>query len=310
MTELNNTLTPVVIESWFIPLDIIPMFALILTIISDCIFLIVIIFDKACHTLQMMFIAYTCFAQLLTSINMTWVYIFRLENDLKQLQYYNSMCLFRGYFTPASCAMMIHSFTLQTFHRYMTAVHPTHLFWQSIRTQLFLICISFVFCLLFPLIPLLAGYIVYNVYNQNCEILFSFNFGVIWISSCTYNVPVVIIIFLYFRLILYAKSINNVATAANVFSRAQRELKMVKQIVILVSMLLIFGVPYVTFIVTSFFTNIPLYHYRISHIFVVLPYPVLIATLFYFTEPLKDSLKKNFSRRRNLIGLSTTFTNR
>ncbi|UJR12736.1 hypothetical protein I4U23_016910 [Adineta vaga] len=85
---------------------------------------------------------------------------------------------------------------------------------------------------------------------------------------------------------------------------------MIKQIVILILMLLIFGIPYVSFIFMSFFTNPPKYHYRISHVFTVVPYPLILITLFHFTEPLKNSFKKYFSRRRNSIGLSMTINNR
>ncbi|CAF0994708.1 unnamed protein product [Adineta ricciae] len=51
-------------------------------------------------------------------------------------------------------------------------------------------------------------------------------------------------------------------------------------------------------IVLLVFTNPPKYHYRISHVFAILPHPLLLLTLFYFTEP----LKKYLLRQRNLVG--------
>ena len=98
----------------------------------------------------MILIANTCFTQLLAAINSLSMSIFTLQNDLQHSQYYDSFCLFRGYFSPGSCAMIIYSFILRGIHRYTSAVYPSRLFWQSQRTQIILICATWIFCLLFP----------------------------------------------------------------------------------------------------------------------------------------------------------------
>ncbi len=49
-------------------------------------------------------------------------------------------------------------------------------------------------------------------------------------------------------------------TPANILSRAQRELKMVRRTVILLTILIILDFPYSIFILMSFFTGIYKYH--------------------------------------------------
>jgi hypothetical protein len=50
------------------------------------------------------------------------------------------------------------------------------------------------------------------------------------------------------------KSIENCETSANVLSRTESELKMMKQIIIIVFILLILGIPYIIYILISFIT--------------------------------------------------------
>ena len=112
--------------------------------------------------------------------------IFTLQNDLQHSQPYDSFCLFRGYFGFGICAMIIYSLLLQAISRYVTAVYLNRLFWQSQRTQIILICASWIFRVLLAIAPVLPGSIIYYVNNQPCQILFEPSFPVIFAPFCTY----------------------------------------------------------------------------------------------------------------------------
>ena len=307
---LNSNTTPIAVEPWFIPFDLLTLVCLILTIILDCLFICIIILDKACHTARMILIANTCFTELLAAINALFMNIFTLQNDLQRLHYYDSLCLFRGYLTPSTCAMIIYSFLLQAIHRYSTVVYPARLFWQSRKTQIIFICASLLFCVLYPLAFLFTGQIIYNVDNQNCQLVVELGFPMIFVAFCAYGIPLSTTIFLYRRLVVYVKAIRNRVTPANVLFRASRELKMMQQTVIFLSILLALGMPYVIFLLISFFTTPPKYHLRIGYIFIETSFLFLVIAIFYFTDPLKASMKKILHRQTNVAVASMTWMNR
>ncbi|CAF0842209.1 unnamed protein product [Adineta steineri] len=98
---------------------------------------------------------------------------------------------------------------------------------------------------------------------------------------------------------------KNVTTANNLF-RAQRELKMVHRIVILVSILLSLGIPYASFLFMGFFTLPIKYHYRIAYTFVDISLVFVIITLFKFTDPIKLAIRNIRNQRTNTIAATMT----
>ncbi|CAF5098445.1 unnamed protein product, partial [Rotaria sp. Silwood1] len=179
-----------------------------------------------------------------------------------QIQFQDSLCIFRAYITYVSGALFINSFLLTAIRQYFTVIYRNHLYFQSIRFQFLLICLTWILGLLFPMPTIFTGDIRYNVDNQICQVYLGFSFSIIYISLCTYGIPVPFIIFIYFKLVRYVHDISNRVIPVNTLSRAKKELKMVQNIVILVFILLILGVPYVLFILMSFFTKPPKYHFR------------------------------------------------
>jgi predicted membrane protein len=97
------------------------------------------------------------------------------------------------------------------------------------------------------------------------------------------------------------KEMSKRVTFANTLSRAQRELKMVRRIVILVIGVTTIGFPYALFILMSFFNRAPKYHLRIAYMFINLAMVFVMVALFQFTDPLKSSIMKRIKRRTNVI---------
>jgi hypothetical protein len=243
---MNSTTT--VVESWFIPLDILMIVCTTLTIILSIIFLCIIILDKTCHTVPMMLTANSCLSALIAGYVLLSLSISTFQNDLKQIYFEDSLCFLRAYFNYVSNVLFIHSFLTQSIYRYVTVVYPTHLFWQSAKFQLLVICIKWIFAFVYPFAFLFTGEIIYNVDNQICQIPLRLSFALIYSSLCIYIIPVSMITFIYFKLVRYVKQMSERATPTNSLSRAQRELKMVKRIVILINILVIIGFPYTIFI--------------------------------------------------------------
>jgi hypothetical protein len=164
MTLIQN-FTKTTIESWFIPRDIIMITFNILAIILAMLFLIIIILDKTCQTVPMLLVANSCFATFIFESTMLSTTIFTLQNDLKQIEYQYSLCVFLGYFISITCAMHNYSFLLQAIYRYFLIVHPTRLFWQSKRIEILFICISWIIAIVSPMEYLFTGQIISDVNN-------------------------------------------------------------------------------------------------------------------------------------------------
>jgi len=102
-------------------------------------------------------------------------------------------------------------------------------------------------------------------------------------------------------MIRYVKQISKRVTTGNTLFRAQRELKMIRRVIRLVSILLSLGVPYVIFILMTFLNSAPKYYLRIGYIFSNLSLLFVMIALFQNTDPVKTSLMKKMNWRPNAI---------
>jgi hypothetical protein len=294
----SNTIT---IESWFISFDIIMIMCTTLVIILATLFLLIIVLDKTCHTIPMMLIANSCLAELLSGSGMLSMVVFTLQNDLKQIQYEDSCCIFRGYLAYVIGALQNYSYVLPAVYRYITIVYPTHLFWRSARMQLLFIGLTWILAFVCPVAFIFNGEIIYNVDNQICQISLQWSFSLLYGALYSYIIPISMIMYIYWRLCRYVKDMSKRVTVANTLSRAQRELKMVRRIVILVMGVTIIGFPYVLLILMSFFNRAPKYDLRIAFFCIDLSMVFIMIALFQFTDPLKSSVMKRIKWRPNVI---------
>ncbi len=191
----NSTIT--IVQSWFIPLDIFLIICCSLVIILTIFVLSIMILDKTFHTVPMMLIFNSYLSGLMAGCSTLSLCIFTFENDLKQIQYQDSLCVLRGYLIYAVGALFNCSFLLQALYRYLIVIYPTRLFFQSFRFQILTICSIWIFSFVFIFEFLFDRQIIYNVDNQICQLPLSFSFSMIYMSSCIFFCPVSLIIFIY-----------------------------------------------------------------------------------------------------------------
>jgi hypothetical protein len=121
----NDTNATIInIQSWFIPFDIFKVTCVILVIILAAIFLFIAAVDKTCHTVPMMLVANSGLIILIFSINLLGMGVSILENDLKQIQYQDSLCIFRNYVVLVTYSLQNYSYLLQAIYRYVVVVYP------------------------------------------------------------------------------------------------------------------------------------------------------------------------------------------
>ncbi|CAF1165973.1 unnamed protein product [Didymodactylos carnosus] len=245
-----------------------------------------------------MLTANSCASALIWGCVLLGVGIFTLQNDIKEIAYQDSLCICRTYFNYASPALFHHSKLLQAIYGYATVVYPHRLFWQSAKCQLSAICLIWIYCWIYPLGFMFSSemHYIYNVDNQICQLRLRLSFPRIYAVCCVYIIPMSIIMLIYFKLIRYVHGMSNHTTPANTLLRAKRQLKMVQRIVKIITILLILGFPYVLFLLISFFTTPPKYHFRIAYIFIDISMVCVIVVSFQFTDPLKASIMKRIQR--------------
>jgi hypothetical protein len=265
-------------------------------------FLFIIILDKTCHTVPMMLVANSCLSVFIVGCVTFGMSLFTLQNDLKQIEYQDSFCTIRAYLGYASYCTLNYSFLLQALYRYILAVYPTRLSWQSARIQAIAICLTWVFGFSYCVPFLSTGTIIYNVDNQICQNPISLSFFQIYGAFCAYIFPISLIIFIYLKLVRHVKQIAKNVTTSNALARARRELKMVRRTVILVTILIGICFPFTLIMFMGFFGKAPKYHFRISYIFVDGSGLSVMISLFQFTDPLKASIMKRINVHSNMVG--------
>ncbi|CAF1494862.1 unnamed protein product [Adineta ricciae] len=244
----------------------------------------------------MLLFANTCLTELLYGSVVLAMNIFTFYNDLKQIQYEDSLCVFRGYVGYVVTALTNYSYLIQAIYRYVVVLYFDRIFLQSARFQLFLICLTWIFSFLCPLPIMLTGEIKYIFDNQICQMPLRFSFFQIYNPFFIYIIPISSIVLIYFLLVRYVRKMNQNVTRVNILFRAKQELKMVRRIVILIFGITMIGIPYVTFIFISFFTTPPKYHFRVVFIFLDTSLLFVMIALFQFTDPLKIFIMRKVKR--------------
>ncbi|CAF0733368.1 unnamed protein product [Adineta steineri] len=245
----------------------------------------------------MILVINSCVSELLLASRMISIAIVELLNDLRQIQYQDSLCIFRSYIGYVFCAGQFYSYLLQANYRYMTVVSPNRLLWQSERLQVFLIDLSWIFAFICTIPHMLTNEIQYYIDDQLCELPLHLSFISVYNIVFIYLLPMGGIIFIYFKLIIYVKDMSKRVTLTNTLSRAKRELQMVNRIIILVSIELTLGIPYTIFLLMGFISQPPKYPIRIAFSFVDVSLLLIMIALFQFTDPVKTIVMKKLNRQ-------------
>ncbi|CAF1198462.1 unnamed protein product [Adineta ricciae] len=292
----SNNFTLITNQPWFIPFDIINIISLSVATILAVLFLLIVTYDKACHNIPMMLMANSCLSELLFSISLIGMAVFSLQNDLTQSQSPDPPCIFRSYIGYVMYYARNYFFLLQSVYRYVIVVYPTRLGWQSKRVQILLVSVIWISSFVYALPHVLTNEIVYQVDEQICEMLMHLSWVTLYNIFIVYVIPLHGIALIYLKLVRYVKEIGAQVNSANTLLRAQRELRMVYRIVVLVSILIGLGIPYTAFTFMGFFTSPPRYHFRIALIFVNTGSLFIIIALFKFTDPVYVFLMKHITR--------------
>ena len=289
---LSNGSTKLVIENWFIPMDVVMLISTSFVVFVSFISLLILIFTKTNRSILTLLICNSYLSELMFASVMFSMAKFSLLNDLKEIESKDSLCVYRGYLSYTFSAVRSHSYLLQSLYRYFHIKCPTHSFCQSAKKPILLIILSWILSIVHPFPFLFSNQIEYDATNQVCHMLFEKKFSIFYTCFLSYLNPIGIIIFIYFKLVRYVQRMSQVVTPVNQLLRIKREFQMVRRIVMLIIVLVTLGLPYTIFFSMSFFTSPPKYHFRIAFFSVDLSLALVIIALFQFTDPISEFLNR------------------
>ncbi|CAF1092678.1 unnamed protein product [Adineta ricciae] len=262
-----------------------------LGIVLATLFLITILIDKKSKKNPIMvLVANSCLSSIVFGIDMLVCFLIALNNDLKEIRTEDSLCKLRAYIAYSACGVFDYSFFVQALYRYNAIIHPKRTNWQSLQNQLVIIASTWILGFLVPSVFLFTTEIVYNIDNQVCQIPLRISTSSIYLSFCIYLIPLLLITGMYLKLIRHVKRKRIRIIQTRMFIRAQRELEIVKRILIHVFILMGVGCVYASLLFISIFRDLPKYHFRIAYIFGSTSFLFVMISIFQFNPLLKQSI--------------------
>ncbi|CAF1012327.1 unnamed protein product [Adineta steineri] len=297
MINFMNDSTLIETESWFLPFDIINIVSVSLSIILGLLYLFIIIKHKTYASVQMLLVCNSSIAIILVCCVLLNTAIFTLQHDLNQSRENNiSFCIILSYLAFIAGGLHNYSYLLTAVYQYISVVYPNKVIWQTVKTQFCLISVIWIVCII-DMVPLfVAGQITYNIDNQVCQVPLRLSVSVVYGAAIIYAIPNFGITVVYIKLTRYVQQISLRTISNNTLFHARRELRLVQRTFVLCNTLIVLGFPYLIFVLMSFFTPPPKYHFRIIFICIDISVLAVIVTGYCFTPNIKTIIRKILSR--------------
>ncbi|CAF1330071.1 unnamed protein product [Adineta steineri] len=168
--------------------------------------------------------------------------------DLYNQSFDSSWCIFSGYLVLVTLSMLYMNFLNQAFYRLIRIVYYQNRWFQSLKLYIMLPLIEIIILtviLLCVAIPLNA--VTYLPNDYFCYATFTNIPGILSVASIVYMGPFCCILFIYIHITRFIHQQRNIQTLV-VKQRQSRDLLVTQRILIIVSLLLILGIPGMTLI--------------------------------------------------------------
>ncbi|CAF0819748.1 unnamed protein product [Adineta steineri] len=153
-----------------------------------------------------------------------------------------------GYLTVVLLSMLTMNFVNQAFYRLIRIVYFQNRWFQSLKLYIILPFLEIIILtpiLLCVLIPLNA--VIYLQNNSFCYVTFTNIPGILWAAFVAYVCPFCCLLFIYLHITRFIHQQGNKQTLV-IKQRQARDLLIIRRILIIVSLLLILGIPGMTLI--------------------------------------------------------------
>ncbi|CAF1085250.1 unnamed protein product [Adineta steineri] len=309
VVNFMNDSTLIETEVWFLPFDIIGIISTSLSIILGLFYLFIVIKHKTYSTVQLLLVCNSSVAVILLSCILLNMAIFTLQHDLQHSSETSiSFCIILGFLAFIADGLQNYSYLLTAIYQYISVVYPNKVIWRTVKTQFCLIIVIWIVCIIDMLPLFVTGQITYNIDNQVCQVPLRLSVSVVYGAAIIYAIPNFGITVVYIKLTRYVQQISLRTVSNHTLFHARRELRLVQRTFVLCNTLIVLGLPYMIFVLMSFFTPPPKYHFRIIFIGIDISVLAVVIIGYCFTPNIKTIIQKILSRSTPVEPMAIRYT--
>ena len=294
---MNNTTIPY----WYLIIDGFTLLSsLIGTIISIVFLLTVTISRKERYSIPNLISSNTQLPIFLLSGITVYSIIRVLHGDLYNVQTFNVLCIWRGYFVYTEIANIFHSFATQSYYRYVRVMYAVQSRYLSMKTLCIMMIIQWTIIHGTMLLLPLGGFIEFDTESQICSVALT-RYWTIWlVTAFVYTPPFNVIAFVYIRLAIFSRHSRKRAAGVT-FNNAHRELQLIKRMLILLFIFSVCGAPYSILSMIALFNKdlLPVYHYRIITCCNAIALAIASNTILWQSVSVRQTMMKFIFRKNN-----------
>ncbi|CAF1461476.1 unnamed protein product [Adineta steineri] len=221
-----------------------------------------------------------------------------ISGDLNGRSADSSWCIFSGYVAVVHLCTMYMAFVNQALYRLIRIIYFQNQHLQSLKLYLLLPMIEYIWaiCIMCVLIP--WNGVVYFNNDYFCYVSFASLRAIIWGAFFAYLFPFLCSLMIYIRITIFIRHHTN-NLPLPIKRRHDRDFLVVQRILLIVSLLLILGIPSIFFIIRFIITgdDHPLTN-RIAWFPVGISMSGLSVTLVFTIPQLKSIVVKLFQQNR------------
>jgi hypothetical protein len=273
-----------------------------IALIVSLIYLVIIIWSQGRNMLTSTLLSSNTFlAALVYSSAHFSIAISVLRSDIAvidgiRIRFNNPFCMSSAFVFYSGCALLYYSYVMQAVQRFSRIVLYDYRWLHEHRIQIFFIILQWFFCILGTFIPLsTTNQLQYDIYMNMCIIPIRSNGWTMYYAIFCYCIPLIFLAIFYHRLIQYILIVRARVTAClisgSVVIAAQRQLALIRRVIVLVSILTLSGLPYSVFIGMGFWMDPPIYQFRISFLCVDIALASVVCTMFYYSRDINQLRK-------------------
>ncbi|CAF3193215.1 unnamed protein product [Rotaria sp. Silwood2] len=250
-------------DSFEILSDLFMLLCNLLGIGCALIFISVLIIYRQCRKITTLLVLNSIIAGFIVNVVCIYQVIYQLTSDGN-----DKLCVLRGFLLQSGCGLLYHTFCVQALHRFFATVPERRQYLRSKCVILFIVLLQWFISLTFSLPILVGGRIKFQAGYRICQVSMHDLYGFLYLSIWIYFFPLVVIIGIYIRLLIYIKqNPYRLVIHQNIFERPirQREFRIFRHVIILIFNLVIMRFPNLFFFLISQFSHIaiPVYIERI-----------------------------------------------
>ncbi|CAF1397059.1 unnamed protein product [Rotaria sordida] len=164
------------------------------------IFINVLIIYCQCRTMTIFLVFNSIIAGFTVNIVCVCQVMYQLTSDGN-----DKLCVLRGFLIESGCGLLYHTFCVQAFYRLFSTIPKRREYLQSKCSIIFIVLLQWLISFTFGLPILIVDRIKFQMDYRICQISMHDLYGFIYFSIWIYIFPLIIIIGIYIRVLIYIK---------------------------------------------------------------------------------------------------------